>query len=202
LISPIKFNIGAQRNFALKHATYDWILNIDAGTDIDKNYCSNMLGIITEYKDIDLVGGWVKAKKGMPILLCFVRMNFLSDRMEPYGASALYKKSIALSIGGYPEYLTYAAEDTVFFYKYQKLSKNWVFNKSAFILWDIPLGLDNVKHKLGRYFLGGFESGFWPYMYYQYILYPLTYKLLGRWAPNYLLFREYYKSYCKKASRS
>jgi GT2 family glycosyltransferase len=61
----------------------------------------------------------------------FTKKEHFVRRVEPYGACILYRKKIAQKVGKYPEYLTYAGEDTFFIYKYKKASKVWVFNKAA-----------------------------------------------------------------------
>jgi hypothetical protein len=63
------------------------------------------------------------------------------------------KKALLKKIGYYPEYLTYAGEDTFFLYKYKKASKYWIFNKAAFLLWEHPPTIqsyDKEKIKLRK----------------------------------------------------
>jgi glycosyltransferase involved in cell wall biosynthesis len=200
--SPIR-NLGAQRNFALKQARNNIILHIDAGTLPDKNYAVNMIGPFTEYENIDLVGG-----VSLPMIDCkwsgyFTfrdRKKHFKFHNKPNGNVVAYKRDIRLK-ALFPEYLTCAGEDTLFFYKYQKLSKNWVFNRNAFILWDVPTTIEESRKKLRLYMLGNFEIGLWPYFYYNYVLYSLLYKLGYSINIDFELFQKHKKDFLPKQAQ-
>ncbi len=66
---------------------------------------------------------------------------------EPYGACVVYKKDKALIVGLYPEYVTYAGEDTLS-YKYSKVSTHWVLNKKAVLWWDHPVSYELMREKV------------------------------------------------------
>ncbi|MCC8368651.1 MAG: glycosyltransferase family 2 protein [Rickettsia endosymbiont of Oxypoda opaca] len=165
-------NIGHQRNMAIDHSRNNLLMNVDAGTYLNKNYAANTIGPFYKYKDLDLVSGvhYPKHKYTWSVYLSPVK--HFEFRVEPYGACLVYRKDIALKIGKYPEYLTYAGEDTLFCYKYKKESKTWIFNKKAFLLWEHPTTLEATKKKLFNYMIANFELGLWPYFYSSYLLKP------------------------------
>ncbi len=171
IFSEVK-NIGYQRNIGIKQAKYDIIMNVDAGTRLDKNYSANAIGPFHENPALDLVCGVHYPHVQYPWSESFSPVEHFKDRQDPYGACLVYKKDTAIKIGLYPEYLTYAGEDTLFAYKYRKVSKEWVFNKAAFIYWEHPETLEEAQEKISRYTKANFEIGLWPYFYtdYSYLL--------------------------------
>jgi glycosyltransferase involved in cell wall biosynthesis len=173
VLSPVK-NLGYQRNLSVETAKNNLVLNIDAGIELDKNFATNMLGPFLEYEDIDLVGGIHHATIKYGYSKYFsppTKAEHFKCSIKPYGTVVAYKRDLALKAGRYPEYLSYAGEDTLFFYYYQKISKKWIFNKNAFILWNHPNNLEAANRKLYHYMLGNFEIGLWPYFYYDYLFF-------------------------------
>ena len=163
VLTSTKRNISHQRNLAIKHARNNLLVNMDAGTELDKNYIANLLGPFTEYKDLDLVGGIQHPKTSHPWSLQFTPKNHFTNKKEPYGNCVAYKKDIFLKTPGYPEYVTYAGEDTCLFYNYKKFSKHWIFNKAAFVIWEHPDTFRKAQEKVMSYMLGNFEIGLWTY---------------------------------------
>lgn len=158
-------NIGYQRNLGIQHSRNDLIVNVDAGTFLSENYGLNIIGPFVENKNLDLVSGVHEPTTKHPWSIHFTPEEHFKRRQEPYGACIAYKKSIALKAGGYPEYISYAGEDTFFCYKYKKLSKHWVFNIAASIEWEHPDTFKKAQAKVMHYMLGNFEIGLWPYFH-------------------------------------
>lgn len=163
--NKVKRNIGAQRNFAIKHAKNECLMNIDAGTTLSKNYAATMMGSMMEY-DADFVGGVHSPKVRYWYSNSFSRKVQFVSKIEPPGNAMLYKKSIATKIGYFPEYTSYAGEDTFFSYKYKKASKMMVLNRHASIIWAHPTNIYQAIRKKYLYAKGNFEIGMWPYYYY------------------------------------
>jgi len=158
-------NIGYQRNLGIQHSRNNLIVNVDAGTYLDKNYAANIIGPFTENKDLDMSIGMHYPKTIYPWSVHFSSEERFKYRMEPCGACIAYKRDVAIKAGGYPEYITYAGEDTLFCYRYKKLSKHWLFNKKAFIFWEHPTTFENAQSKVMNYMMANFEIGLWPYFY-------------------------------------
>jgi len=167
-----KKNIGAQRNLAIDKARNNLLVNVDAGTVLDKNYAANLLGPFTEHQDLDLACGVHYPKHRYLWSVYLSPAKHFEFRKEPYGACIAYKRDIALKVGKYPEYITYAGEDTLFCYKYKQASKKWIFNREAFILWEHPTTFQDTKKKLRNYVKANFEIGLWPYFYSNYLFEP------------------------------
>ena len=162
IITSSKRNIGYQRNLGITKSRNNLIVNADAGTCLDKNYALNMIGPFAENKNLDLVSGIHYPKNIYPWSVHFSsEARFYS--LNASGACLAYKRDMALKAGGYPEYMTYAGEDTLFCYRYKKLSSYWMFNKKAFILWEHPTTFKNAQTKVMNYMMANFEIGLWPY---------------------------------------
>ncbi len=191
LIKAEKGNIGFQRNLGIDHAKTEIIVNIDAGTFPDIDYLTNLIGPFYENETIDLVSGVYYLKSRMDWSHKFAPAVHFSTRVEPYGACIAYKRKLALEAGKYPEYVTYAGEENLFIYKYKKLSKHWVFNKAAFMIWDQPPTLELANKKIENYNKANFEIGLWPYFYLNSILQLNLVKL--DWCSTMASYYEYYK---------
>jgi len=157
-------NIGHQRNIGIKHSRNNIIVNVDAGTFLDKNYGLNIVGPFVDNDDLDMSIGIHHPKIIHPWSI-----HFSSEarfyRLDASGACIAYKRDIAIKAGGYPEYITYAGEDTLFCYRYKKLSKRWIFSKKAIIFWEHPNTFKDAQSKVMNYMMANFEIGLWPYFY-------------------------------------
>ena len=151
LLHSPKKNIGLQRNIAVKKSRNNIIMNIDAGTYLDSKYAVNTLGFFADNPNVDLVCGVHYPKEEYPWSCRLSPKKHFEKKLTPYGACIVYKKDTALKIGLYPEYLTYAGEDTFFCYKYKKKSKYWVFNRKAILWWDHPSTELETEHKIQNY---------------------------------------------------
>ncbi len=165
IITSTVRNIGYQRNLGIKHARNNLIVNVDAGTYLDQHYMTNMIGPFANDSNVDMSIGVHYPKTIYPWSVHFSSKERFTSRMEPCGACIAYKRDLAIKAGGYPEYITYAGEDTLFCYRYKKLSKHWIFNKKAFIFWEHPTTFKNAQLKVMSYMRANFEIGLWPYFY-------------------------------------
>ena len=165
LLSSNRRNISYQRNLAIENSRNNLIINIDSGGPPGEHFAANLVGPFSENPDLDLTAGIQYPQIVHPWSLQFTPRDHFYRRKEPYGNCVAYKKDIFLKAGKYPEYVTYAGEDTCLFYKYKKLSKHWIFNKAAFVMWEHPNSFRKAQEKVMSYMLGNFEIGLWPYFY-------------------------------------
>lgn len=165
VLSSDKKHISYQRNLAIENARNEIIINVDAGAPPCESFAANLLGPFTEHPEIELTAGIQAPKTIYPWSLQFTPKHHFQRRKEPYGNCVAYKKSIFEKAGKYPEFVTYAAEDTFLFYNYKKLSKHWMFNKAAYVYWEHPETFFKAQQKVMNYMLGNFEIGLWPYFY-------------------------------------
>lgn len=164
-------NIGLQRNIAIGKAKCEILLNIDAGTLPDRDYAANMIIPMLEDKAIDLVGGINYPIEQKPWSRSFSpREHFVASK-KPNGNAVAFRKSIAIKAGMYPEFISRAGEDTLFFYRYQRYSRKWLFNKAASVAWYHPATQEEADAKKKNYIRANFEIGLQSYYYYKFKLY-------------------------------
>ncbi|NLC31613.1 MAG: glycosyltransferase family 2 protein, partial [Candidatus Moranbacteria bacterium] len=170
LIEAGNVNIAEGRNAALKKCSFEYIVVTDAGSEMDIEFCKNLVGCFYRDKEIDLVGGISFAKYDIP-------QDWLIPRWEnvdwknflPSSRALAIKKSLALKMGGYPEYLTKTGEDTLFDINYRNISRKWAFNKKAIVYWRNPRTLENSNKLAFSYGYGDGESGVGDFIYSKYL---------------------------------
>jgi len=122
VLQKLRCNVAEGRNIAIKAAKYDLIASMDFGCRYDPKWLES---IIEPFKDrsIDVVFGAYKVDETEQISLAAkaayinsngYKWNFHSGHLIPTSRSIAYKKKVFHKIGGYCEWLTLAADDTVF----------------------------------------------------------------------------------------
>ena len=162
-------NIAKHRNIGIREAKNELIVLIDAGNILTKSLCQNLVGALADYPDADLVGGVYHPTKKSSWAYKFI-WDWDSIDYTTYLPSAramLIRKSKALSIGEFPEYLTYAGEDTLFGINYRKVCKKWVINKAAIVYWEAPENKEQALQKAFIYGKGDGESGIGNFRFYE-----------------------------------
>lgn len=163
-------NIAEGRNKGLRHAKNEIIVFTDAGCKIDKCFCQNLVGTAEKYPDTDLVGGIYYSKRKNRFSKYYVadfKKGVYWKNFLPSSRSLLIKKSISQKINHYPEYLSKTGEDTLYDVNYRKVSKRWVFNLNAFVLWSSPANKLKSLLLTRRYSKGDGESGLGDFSFYQ-----------------------------------
>jgi GT2 family glycosyltransferase/glycosyltransferase involved in cell wall biosynthesis len=160
-------NIAAGRNMAINEAGNEILVLTDAGCKLDMNFCKNLVGSFMADDRADMVGGIYKPIVKTDYVNFFIPDWNNMDWQEflPSARSLAIKRSIALDIGGFPEYLTLTGEDTLFDVDYRRASKKWVFNKKAFVSWSGPLTEQAACKVAYTYGKGDGESGVGDYRF-------------------------------------
>lgn len=156
----ISGSISEQRNLAIKEASHELIVMADAGNVLDKNYCINMIGPLVEYKDAELVGAIFYALHNEFAEHFIYNWEGFGGWQEylPAGKTMAVRKSAFLSMGGFPEFLKFTGEDALFDLYYRQVSTHWVFNKAAYVYWDIPRTWEGCLKKFYSYGEGAGEN--------------------------------------------
>lgn len=153
-------SISEQRNLAIREAKNELIVMADAGNILDQNYCRNMVGALLEYPDSELVGAiYYALNRDYEEHFIYNWDGF--DEWEDYlpaGKTMAVRRSNFLSMGGFPEFLKFTGEDALFDVYYRNISTHWVFNKSAYVYWDIPRTWDDCLKKFYSYGEGAGEN--------------------------------------------
>ena len=158
-------NIARGRNLAIKLARESIIAITDAGCEVDRNWLYEITKPIVD-GTTSHVAGWYEG---------LIRNSF-QKKMEPFlfpELSEVLKKkngflpssrSIAFTIGvfdrvgGYPEWMTFAGEDTYFDKKIVETFGPFYFNERAFVYWEPVANINELKKKYFMYGLGEGEA--------------------------------------------
>lgn len=167
LIEMFSNSVSQQRNAGLKSSKYDSIILTDT-VILPSNFCLNFIGPLVEFNDVDLVAGIVQPQKdnywARKLIWDFSQIEF--NEYIPPGASMLMKKQLALKFNGFPEFIRYTGEDTLFDVNYRKQSKKWVVNTGAIAYWDAPDSEEKALKKAYLYGRGDGENGVGDFRFY------------------------------------
>jgi glycosyltransferase involved in cell wall biosynthesis len=154
-------SIAEGRNTAIKAAKFENIVLMDAGCELDENYFLNLVAAATSEPDADLVAGAYSPSLTAEAADIFIPdwNSFDSTRFLPSARSCLIKKSIALEIGGFPEFLPKTGEDTLFDIQYRRNSKKWLISTAATVNWHGPRNEIEAKSLAYSYGYGDGLSG-------------------------------------------
>lgn len=178
LIQPTIKSLAGQRNVGIRGAKNKYIMLVDA-CDIPPNLFANLLGPISEDPSADLVSAIYYAKQGEnpywhnKFIWNWSDLDF--KNFLPSARALLIKKDNFEKVSGFPEFLNYTGEDTLFGIKYQKISRKWVINKAAFVFWDAASTKEKALKKAYLYGKGDGENGFGDFRFYE----PLIISLHG-----------------------
>lgn len=167
LIEIFSNSVSQQRNAGIKSSKYDSIILTDT-VILPSNFCLNFMGPLVEFKAVDLVAGIVQPQKdnywARKLIWDFSQIEF--NEYIPPGASMLIKKQLALKFNGFPEFIRYTGEDTLFDVNYRKQSKKWVVNTRAIAYWDAPDSEEKALKKAYLYGRGDGENGVGDFRFY------------------------------------
>ena len=173
-------NVARGRNLAIEQAQTEWIVSTDFGCRFHPEWLESLLTPISnpqnlpiegqslKYSDphISVIGGaftiieddikTLAAKsdyvlqRGYPVLI--------DEYFSVSSRSIAYKKEVWEKIGGYPEWLTLAADDTIFWKLVKKHSFNYTFVKEPNVYWGRHQTNKAFSKEAFRYGLGDGES--------------------------------------------
>lgn len=153
------------RNIAIKHAKNKIIAITDAGCSLDKNWV-NEISMPFRRNRVDAVAGFYKIatnslfQKAASIYLGAIP-NSVDKNFMPSARSMAFTKDIWNKVGGFPEELVGAGEDTKFNYLLVKIGARFKVARKAFVTWNTPNNLIEFSKKIYAYSKGDAESGIW-----------------------------------------
>ncbi|MFA5383556.1 MAG: glycosyltransferase [Eubacteriales bacterium] len=158
--APIKLivkeaNIAKGRNIAIDNAIFDIIAVTDAGCRADRNWLRNLVQPFEEDEGTMVVGGFFKADCTSLFEKCYVSITLRDHdninllNWSPSSRSIAFKKEAWHKVGGYPEHLTGAGEDTLFNISLRKAGYKFKFALKALVHWKPR---SNIKSFFTQYF--------------------------------------------------
>ncbi len=171
LIECANINIAQGRNIGVKNARYEIIACTDAGCRLEAKWLEKIIQPFEIDLKVDVVAGFYYAnyetKFQEMISHFFVPfLEYLEIRkFLPSSRSIAYKKSIHEKIKGYPEWLTFAGEDTLFDLNLGKITLAWAFVPEASVYWNTPKNTNQAYKLAFKYAKGDGEAGLFAKSY-------------------------------------
>lgn len=175
-------SIALGRNEASKKADQEILLFADMGTILSPDWVARILAPFVYDQSCEVSMGWYNPKwdKRWQYELTTLMGPFLEklnlEFFLPSARSLALKRSIFEDVGGFPEFLTFAAEDSLFDYYLKGKAKIIYFVPDAFVLWNIPDSPLKLWNTIRRYARGDAETGFLFWSHY-FSLYKYALKL-------------------------
>jgi len=169
-------NIAEGRNMAREKTDAELLVLTDAGCRLDSNWAARLVAPFSidpeleasfGFYDVDyptdfeeLLGHWL-----MPQLEQIDPQYFF-----PSGRSIALKATLWDSLGGYPEFLTKAGEDTLFDFYLKSQVEKAAFVPSARVTWKFPSGINECWKRVASYARGDAEAGLVGWNHYLFVL--------------------------------
>ena len=139
VISSPGANIAKGRNIAIEATDAELIAGTDAGCILEENWLEQLVNSMEE-GHYDLVFGGTRATGDTSVGRAFAAFYNGKTHSRSYTLTEHSSRSVAFrraaweSVGGYPEELTLAGEDTLFFQRLDKFGSCAV-NRNATVIW-------------------------------------------------------------------
>ena len=165
LLQEERCNVARGRNLAIAAASYEIIVSTDFGCRFHPRWIES---ITKPFNDptVDVVGGAFEVieadvdtlaaksdyilQRGYPVIM--------DDYFSVSSRSIAYKKHVWQQIGGYPEWLTLAADDTIFWKLIKKNRFKYAMIDKPYVYWGRHKTNKTFAKEAFRYGLGDGES--------------------------------------------
>ena len=165
-------NIAHGRNIAIQHASYEVIACTDFGCRLDKNWLENLILPFECDEKVDVSFGFSQIAPANQfsrmITRFFIPVINTVDPQQfiPSARNFAMRKPVWEQAGGYPEWLTFAGEDTLFTLNAKLQNRVWAFVPGAVVYWHAPRNLRLLYRTIYRYARGDGETGTFAYLYW------------------------------------
>lgn len=165
-------NIASGRNLAIETASKEVIACTDFGCQLTSDWLQRITEPFSYESKVGLSMGYYEPVVNSWFAQAILPFNLprLTDiepsRFLPSARSLALKKSLWRRAGGFPEYLSYAGEDSLFafFLKYQ--AEKVAFVPESIVSWHMPAGFKSISKTLFRYASGDAEGGYLFWRHY------------------------------------
>jgi glycosyltransferase involved in cell wall biosynthesis len=165
-------NIARGRNLAIEDASYSVLACTDFGCVLDRDWLKNLVFPFEINEEIQVSSGYYQAIVVDDIDQ--LTSGFFISPVEhinpskflPSSRSLAMRKNIWEKVGGYPEWLTDAGEDTLFDMHLKSQPAHWAFVPSALVSWRAPRTMAKIYKTFFRYSRGDGETGLFAPLYW------------------------------------
>lgn len=139
--SKFRINIAEGRNIGIKNAKHNLIAVTDAGCKLNKDWLELICSPLLYGNSFDIVSGWYEPwietdfEKVVADAIFPSLAEIEPKQFYPSSRSIAFRKSAWAKAGGYPEWLTLSAEDTLFVEQLRENGCNFTFEPLAIVKW-------------------------------------------------------------------
>lgn len=157
-------NIAHGRNVAVREACYPVIACTDLGCHPEPTWLERLLAPYEAEEDLDVSAGWTAADGESPLQKTLEALtvpapgSIAPEVYLPSSRTISFTKAAWEKVGGYPEWLTFAGEDTLFALLLKQLCPQWAFVPEAVVHWDMRNSMRAIRRQAYFYGLGDGES--------------------------------------------
>ncbi len=161
-------NIAAGRNQAIRLTDADIIAATDAGSFPEPEWFHEIIRPLLEDDSVDCVGGLNVSDQENAFsnyLALFEPRTDLeaaiaagNTEVHPSSRNIAFRRAAWAAVGGYPEWLTLAAEDTLFNCELHVVGKKFLLNKKAVVHWSVRDSAEAYLKLLYRNAYGSAEA--------------------------------------------
>ncbi len=200
VLQKAKCNVAEGRNLAIAAASNNLIASTDFGCRFKPEWLKDLMAPFDTDPMLQVVGGGfsiIKEEvKNLPQKADYVLSNGYEIVFDEYfstsSRSISYKKEVWEKIGGYPEWLTLAADDTIFWRQIKHHNFKYVFVPTPNVLWlrhkdYLGFGKESFRYGLGdgesrinfKNFISHIIETGLRYLFFAVLGYQLIFWLLG-----------------------
>ncbi|MEQ9299439.1 MAG: glycosyltransferase [Cyclobacteriaceae bacterium] len=169
-------NVAEGRNLTIAKSKYDWIISTDFGCTYHQDWIKSLADHFINAV-VDVVAGAFGAStfenESKAARADLILQNGYPMNMDTYftasSRSIAYRKSVWEQLGGYEEWLTLAADDTIFWRRLKHQGIKYKLVDRAYVFWGRHKTYPQFAKEAFRYGLGDGESGinfknFWSHV--------------------------------------
>ena len=160
-------NIAQGRNYAIAHASHELIASTDFGCRFAPGWLHSIIAPFAADPDLEVVGGAFTIQRG-EVQGAAARADYILAAGYPPDTSGLFsvssrsiafRRSVWRRIGGYQEWLTLAADDTIFWRQIKHGGYKYALVPEPQVFWMRHQRFVGFAKENFRYGLGDGESG-------------------------------------------
>ena len=171
--SEVSFKVIQQKNASIAHgrnqaigaASHDLIAVTDLGCRLDAHWLERIISPLLFDQETDFSMGHYRAeamsfwsKMYSHFLIRDVGPDDLSTFL-PSARSQAFRKSLWMQAGWFPDYLTFAGEDSLFALHCRSFARKIAFVPDAIVHWTMPKSFSKLFRMVFRYARGDAEGG-------------------------------------------
>ena len=163
-------NIAGGRNRAIELTTAEIIAATDAGSFPDPDWLDEITKPLRTDKTLDATGGLNLCNDATPFQKFLAKLEPREEtgvgegEVHPSSRNTAFRRQAWIDVGGYPEWLTLAAEDALFTHELTKIGRRFFYNPKAVVHWTVRDQAPDYFKLLYRNAYGAAEAQlFWPY---------------------------------------